>query len=189
MYSLPPTARQATEIVRALEPMLRFARELRFVDPYFDAGLAEFREPMLAMLRAAQRRRVPTTVQFQLHTAINSARLNGRPTGANRRPDDIAREIRNDCKTHLGSALQPGVLLKVFVWQENAGDKLHNRYVLSDIGSVCLPAGLDQARRGQAHTDDILLLSREQHVCRWGQYCEGSNAFQSVGNASVIAGE
>ncbi|MDI3289762.1 hypothetical protein [Polyangium sp. 15x6] len=186
----PPTPRRAAEFAKALRPMLRFARDIRFVDPYFDPEKDNFSEPLAAMIEAAQQRRDPRGVRFQVHTAINEARRKGLPKEASCRSEDIAREICNTCSARFTANLRPGVELAVCVWEESAGDKLHNRYVLSDIGSVGLPAGLEQARKRQlAHTDDIFVLSREQHARRWTQYRIDSTEFKRARAPLIIVGK
>src|SRR5207248_962317 len=64
----PPTPRRVQDLVGALTPLLRFCREARFVDQYFDASDPAFGETLSAFLRAAQQRRDPASVRLEVHT-------------------------------------------------------------------------------------------------------------------------
>ena len=67
-------------------------------------------------------------------------------------------------------------------WQEKpGGEKLHNRYILTDIGGVDFGTGLDEGDAGQ--TDDIKLLGKERFKIRWQQYAGDNPAFEPVGRA------
>ena len=48
------------------------------------------------------------------------------------------------------------------------GEKLHNRYILTDLGGVSFGIGLDDGDEGA--TDDVTLLDRDPYVVRWSQY-------------------
>ena len=45
--------------------------------------------------------------------------------------------------------------------EKPGGDKLHNRYLLSDIGGIDFGAGLDDGKEGW--TDDIRILGKERY--------------------------
>jgi hypothetical protein len=174
------------DIVRALEPLLRFASEVRFVDPHLDASLADFFEPLAALLKVAQQRGNPAALKLEFHTGAKRKRVTGQST----KPEDIAREIVDDCKQAFAAVLKRGTSLRVFVWSEGVAgaEKIHNRYVLTNVGGVSVPAGLDRARPAQAHTDDFTVLSRDQHQLRWAQYGEGSRLLKCVLGPVTVAG-
>jgi hypothetical protein len=52
------------------------------------------------------------------------------------------------------------------------GEKLHNRYILTELGGVSFGIGTDE---GEAHhTDDLVLLDCETYLKRWDQYVVNS---------------
>ena len=54
-----------------------------------------------------------------------------------------------------------GLKVTVFQWKERPnGQKLHNRYILTDLGGVSFHHGLDTGKEGEI--DDITLLNLEQ---------------------------
>ena len=172
------------DVVRALEPLLKFASEIRFVDPFLDASLPEFFDPLAALVKATQTRANPSSVRLEFHTGV----IRKRVTGQSNRPEDIAREIVDDCKRAFAPVLKRGTSLRVFTWSEGvARAENHNRYVLSNVGGVSVPTGLDRARPAQIHTDDFTVLSREQHQRRW-ESIEGSRRLKCVLGPEVVAG-
>ena len=69
--------------------------------------------------------------------------------------------------------------------ERSEGEKLHNRYILTEFGGVGFPAGLN-AKRGAS--DDPQLLTREQYRTRWPQYAGESLAFDQPEGEIAIAG-
>lgn len=169
------TLRQVHDVSQALSPILRSCTEARFIDPYFDASIRDFSEPFASFLALLQQRRDPERIKIEVHTAP-------RADGAWKKPADVAQEKIRDCRTAFAPLLKPGVSLRVFVWSEGVpgGDKLHNRYILTNQGGVAVQSGLDRSHPSSPHTDDLTLLSREQYLRRWDQYREGSKAFRLV---------
>jgi hypothetical protein len=70
--------------------------------------------------------------------------------------------------------------------QRQGGERLHNRYVLTDLGGVLLGGRLDVGGAGES--DDLLLLTREQYEQRWSQYVADDGAFECVDRPSKIIG-
>jgi hypothetical protein len=48
------------------------------------------------------------------------------------------------------------------------GEKLHNRYLLTELGGVSFGVGTDASK--DYHTDDLFLLDKEIYTKRWNQY-------------------
>ncbi|QRK07783.1 hypothetical protein JQX13_48715 [Archangium violaceum] len=73
----------------------------------------------------------------------------------------------------MAERLPSGVSVEFVRWRQKAdGDRLHNRYVLTDIGGVSLGVGLDAGGAGE--TDDLLLLPRVRAVrAAVGAVCRG----------------
>ncbi len=149
-------ARSAAELVDALAPLLRCSRHIRLVDPYFDIAKRTFREPFETMLAVLEERGVWRSLE--LHAACENA-------GGGR----TAAFAQQSLEQGLSRRLPVGREMTVFLWQEqDRGEKLHNRYVLTEVGGVAFGTGLDQGQGGQ--TDDLHPLSSRQHERRWRQY-------------------
>ena len=52
--------------------------------------------------------------------------------------------------------------------EKQGGERLHNRYILTDLGGVTFGIGLDEGADGG--TDDLALMGRGQYELRWSQY-------------------
>ncbi|MBU5614461.1 hypothetical protein [Geomonas azotofigens] len=179
-------ARTANEMSSALAPLLRCCEVAVFVDPHFDAVqrfLAPFR---LFMDELVVNRVSISSPQIQLHVAV-----------VNQLNPALELHQANQVLARLGKALPMliprGHDVRIVVWKEKLrGQKLHNRYLLTDIGSVSLGTGLDCNDESfnqdipQAQTDDIFCLSEIHQDKRWCEYVTGQS-FEKV-NELVIAG-
>ncbi|WP_147443895.1 hypothetical protein [Corallococcus sicarius] len=75
------------------------------------------------------------------------------------------------CERRLGPLLQSGVSIRALaLGKGGAGVKMHNRYVLTEVGGLAVQTGLDQNARGTRQTDDLTVLSKEQHAARWSEF-------------------
>ncbi len=90
----------------------------------------------------------------------------------------------------MASRLPVGVSIQFLRVEEKlAGEKLRNRYVLTDLGGVSLGFGLDAGGRGE--TDYLNLMTRERYVLSWAQYAGGSTdaaAFTAVDVPKTVVG-
>jgi hypothetical protein len=85
--------------------------------------------------------------------------------------------------------LPSGISVEFVRWrQRDGGEKLHNRYVLTDLGGMALGIGLDAGGAGE--TDDLLLLllPRAQYERRWAQYVAYDGAFERVDAPASVPG-
>ena len=145
-----------------LTPMLRCATRILFIDPHFSASQDRgFLNPLCEFLRIicdGSRQ-----VNLEYHTG-DAQEWN---------------HFRRECKRHLPSIIPKGFTLTVRRWKERAGgERLHNRYILTDIGGVAFSHGLDE---GPAGTDDIFLLDKGPYLLRFKQYSDPIHAFDSAG--------
>lgn len=191
----PSVYRQPKEFAKALSPLLRSCSHLKFVDPYFDAGLADFRDTFAAFLEEAQNRRPSSTIRLEIHLAIHEGDRRN-PLNKSTTDVSIASEKIKDFQRHIPPMIAKGSFAEVFVWSEkdprgcpiSNGEKLHNRYVLTNIGSIAAQTGLDRSHPNQRHTDDLTILSKEQHENRWAQYDANSKCFYLVTGPVKING-
>lgn len=75
----------------------------------------------------------------------------------------------------------------LYRWRERpGGQRLHNRYILTDIGGVSFQHGLDTGQAGE--TDDINRLGLDQYTLRCQQYDPAVPAFDRAEAPLVITG-
>lgn len=160
--------RNAAAMAECVASMLRCATRVMFVDPHFRASRAKYRNPLAGFLRAV----TSPAVTVELHA--------GHAT-----PD--APEwayFKEECEHDLPPILVPGTQLVVRRWKNRAtGDRLHNRYILTDVGGVQFGAGLDE---GDADTtDDVMLLDADALSRRLRDFGGPDYAFELEGELVV----
>ena len=161
--------RNAEEMANCVAPMLRCATKILFVDPNFRANRERFRNPLAAFLQHVDTQTSEITIE--LHTEDR----NDTPSWT---------EFRRECEDKLPSIIPTGLTITVYRWKErDGGEKLHNRYILTDIGGVSFSTGLDEGDPGM--TDDVLRLSADTYAKRWRDYDEGNGAFDLDGKVSL----
>jgi hypothetical protein len=150
--------RSATEMVSGFQWMLRIAREVIFVDPYFRPGEMRCRRPLEAFLGAiAQNRPVNPPSRIEVHTSLSYERAAS------------FSHFRSECERILPRCVPEHMQVSVLVLSQRVGgERLHNRYILTDIGGLTFGIGLDDGTTGE--TDDITLMDRAQYELRWSQY-------------------
>lgn len=177
-------ARAANEMASALAPLLRCCGYAVFVDPHFDAR-QRFLEPFRHFMEELVVKRVAHSPPItELHIAVeNQLNPASELQEANQRLARLQRDLPN--------VIPRGHAVRVVVWREKLrGQKLHNRYLLTDIGSVSFGTGLDCNEESfhqnlpQAQTDDICCLSEEHQDKRWCEYVSAP-AFDKVAEAII----
>ena len=78
-------------------------------------------------------------------------------------------QIESKIKNLLNDCLQPNQSIRVVRWeQRGGGEKLHDRYFLTNIGGIKFSQGIDKGQLGE--TTDLDILNKEQYELRWNQY-------------------
>jgi hypothetical protein len=152
--------RDANHMASKVAQLLRLSNRVVFIDPHFDSRELRFRRPLLAFVEAAKRSdgSYPTTIELRSGTPGTPMWFEGL------------------CRANLPNWIPVGIDIAITILEEQAGgEKLHNRYILTDIGGVKFGIGLDEGDPGQ--TDDIDLLDENQYQQRWQQYCSPAPAF------------
>lgn len=161
--------RTVPELVRALAPMLRLARKVVVVEPNFDIGNHSYTAPIAALLREAARQ-PPALSAIDLHVT--------------KRFEGMAAYLDNQCRGDVERLVPRGVTATICLWEaellraHGATDRLHDRFLLTDIAGVQLGWGFD-TRPGSKTT--ITLLGGE--LCRQLEHdlSSGSSRFRRAG--------
>lgn len=157
--------RSAESMAECVAPMLRCATRILFVDPYFRANKRRFRKPLAAFLR-----QVSPQATTEIHA---SASYEDAPSG-----EHFRKESERDLQRH--SVIPDGRELKVYRWRNRGGgERMHNRYVLTDIGGVQFGTGLDEGEEGT--TDIVSLLSAEPYEKLYQDYAGPGFSFDPDG--------
>jgi hypothetical protein len=163
--------RQALSMGQAVSALLSNCNEVIFVDPYFDPKRIEYRRPFEHFFQSLLHKRKEPPRRIEVHTS-------------NKLGVSFFNEI---CREKMPGIILKGLKVIFRQWQERpGGEKLHNRYILTDIGGVDFGTGLDESDAGQ--TDDLTLLGKERYKIRWQQYASNNPAFDPVGELIEIVG-
>lgn len=166
-------ARKAHEMAELIGPLLANCTELHFVDPYFGPESRRHRAPLAAFLDKAcrcRRRRLPLE-RVVIHTTARSS--------------DIF--FRQECEKSLPGIIPTGLRLELRRWEKRSGgEKLHNRYILTDIGGVKVDPGLDEGQDGESF--EAILLERGLFEKNWADYVSNP-AFDPASPPLWVTGE
>jgi hypothetical protein len=143
--------KQPGDLANGLLPMLRCAKEIRFVDPYYlkkseSGSVAAFSTKHARVVqeianRLAEAHRVPQNVEFHMLA------LDGDPAAQ-----------LSIFTTGMEAFLPKTWRAKAFLWRENLGGRrFHARYILTDVGGAGSEYGWDQGNSPGDQTDLYLL--------------------------------
>jgi hypothetical protein len=169
--SLPPVERMAIHMAERVAPLLCFSKRILFIDPYFRPDKIKWRRPLQAFLEVAtNRRRRAELLKVEIHVK-----------------DDLETGLFTDySKRSLPEIIPSGIRVRIVQWHErDRGEKLHNRFILTDLGGVSFGVGLDDSDGEDGQTDDILLLNEETYNLRFAQYTGSPPAFDLVSEITV----
>lgn len=156
-------------LAAALSAMLVNCKALHLVDPHFGPERYGHRNVLEALMDVlADNSLVPEVIR--VHCLAKSALT------------FFEQEARK-----MAARLPIGCTIEFARWeQKQDGEKLHNRYVLTDLGGITLGIGLDSGEVGE--TDDLLLLPRAVYELRWSQYVSDDGSFKSVDTPVRVVG-
>ena len=176
LWAIPQetVSRTAQAIARTVRDMLRMAADIVFIDPHFAPQRSRYTRVLAACLSASLEKRLSRERPRVHFFAEADSKKNG-----------TRQYFENGCHDRLPRVLPRGQQVTISRLMERPhGEKLHNRYVLTELGGVGFPAGLDEKHGA---TDDPWLLTREQYRKRWPQYTGRPLAFnQPEGEITII---
>jgi hypothetical protein len=161
-------ARTPDALADSLTEMLINCNALHLVDPHFGPENPRHRAVLEALMNVlAVHARFPGVIR--VHCAAKS---------------ELSFFEREAAR--MAASLPSGCTIEFARWkQKPEGEKLHNRYVLTNLGGVYLGVGLDAGRTGE--TDDLVILPRAQYALRWSQYID-EGAFERADTPVTVRG-
>jgi hypothetical protein len=161
--------RTTVVMLAAVKHMLICCRWVKFIDPYFVKGTTGHKKSLSAFLKILSAERpVGRPQAIEIHT-----------TGEGATTDYL--------KRFYEKIIPVGLQVTIYRWQQRpGGQKLHNRYILTDLGGVSFHHGLDTGREGE--TDDLTRLDLQQYFLRCNQYNPAAAAFDPAASPLVIIG-
>lgn len=149
-------ARNATALVGAAEKLLLKAKEIRFVDRFFNPKRLEKRNPFVRMVDCLHECN-PEARRLQIYTQLVLEEAT---------PEDYGRYIEHE--------LPSGFSLEVFFLEKlEDGENLHPRFLMTDIGGLQYDHGLDEGDG----TCVVNVLDRDFKQKLWEEYSPDSTIF------------
>jgi hypothetical protein len=153
--------RAADAMAHAIGNMLRLSTRIVFVDPYFGSNSSKWK-PFIRFIEQALANR--PTEKLSIEVVYGFDKKSAHP----------AQVLFNKLRDEHSDILKCCAVSFKGVREKKEGEKLHNRYVLSNIGGVSFGVGLDEGDENEQ--DDVVLLNEDLFSCRWEQYAT-LNAF------------
>lgn len=177
LWNLPSSSvikRTSHELAKPVETMLRFSKVIIFIDPYFDPNEIKYQKSMRKFL----------SIVFDLSPTILPDRVEIHTSTKKGIEYNFFEET---AQQHLAKVIPEGFKVLIKRWEEkDNGEKLHNRYIITDLGGVLFNTGLDEGLPNQ--TDDVSLLDCKQYQIRYQQYAGPSFAFNLADQPLEING-
>ena len=157
LWSVPreiPVKRTAASIATHLEPMLRCATRILFIDPHFRARPSRWQEPLRRFLKIICDGSREVSLEYHVSACYSKA--------------PPWNKFLDECKQELPCLIPRNFALTVRRWTDwDVDEELHDRYILTDIGGVAIPKGLSEK---DPDTIDIFRLSLETWQKRLENY-------------------
>jgi hypothetical protein len=146
-------------IARALEPLLRTGRLIRFVDPHFDIGRPKDTAVLKECLVLAGGYNVQGT-RWEIHCKDGDDKK-------------ALHDLREAGEKQLKKALPNGTSIALIRWREPPNsDEFHDRFLLTERGGVSLGAGF--MAKGAAKKVMLSVLAKDVHNARWAMFSPDS---------------
>lgn len=149
--------------------LFRSSSIIKLIDPYFSPKESRYRESFEALFSSIPRQISPTSIRVEIHTKSRWE----------------STQFKALCESFLPAIIPANLNTQVIEWDEfGSGEKLHNRFILTDRGGLAFGAGLDATGNGQ--TDEVHLLDTNVVQRRLTQYSIPSHDFRLVGTFSIV---
>ncbi len=167
----PPSSatvnRTATSMAACIEPLLRYATQIHFIDPHFCPLQDRFKNPLSKFLKIICHDSHEVSLEY--HTLADNTLC--------------WKDFQQKCEDELPHLIPKGFTLTVRRWKNRVGgERFHNRYILTNIGGVAFGNSIAEAPKGE---DNISRLS-EIDSQRWlNKYSGDSPAFDLEGEVNI----
>ena len=165
--------RTVENIAGACSLLLRTAREIDLVDPYFDLRSVggDYCGPLYSMMRSMHMAGKQNVV-IRIHYRHN-----------NSRPD--AKEMLRSAGNWVKGMIPTGYELRLYAWEEHEhGEDLHDRYLLCDRGGIMIGAGFAASKLQENATFTLLDDDHAQELR--SKFADGSSVYLQVDKAVQI---
>lgn len=165
--------RKTSDMAKAVCLMLCRGQKIHFIDPHFVPGKKRYLTSFQAFFREIIRyRSQPYNIHIEVHLSAGNLGNNF---------------FIDECKQKIPGIVPEGLIVTFRRWrQRQGGEKLHDRFILTDIGGVKFSVGLDEGKKGE--TTDVSLMQLSEYKQIWSQYAGPEPAFDPEDVPLVISG-
>lgn len=164
---LPDVPRKASEMAKAVRPLLHNCHIAIFIDPYFMLGddWQKWQRPFGKFIQELPMERYALTqLRVEFHSSVD---VKNAPS---------AKFFKQRCMEKLAEHIPNGLSICFKRWEQKpGGKKLHDRFLITDIGGVDFSTGLDEGLDGE--TQKISLLEANAYKTIWECYMSNDPAF------------
>ncbi len=163
--------RDSVSIISALHTLLSLSKHVVIIDPHFRAHRKEKSKVLEAICDA-----LPTeNVKVDVHSRL----------GEDRDPD--YRWLKSEVEGKLPRKIPRGVNVKFFFWKEREkGPRLHNRYLITDIGGIKFGDSIEHDKEGKQ--DHLSILDEKTRSSLWQHYVTPGDGFEPIEMPIEIVG-
>jgi hypothetical protein len=165
-------------MANAAAPLLRCSKQILLIEPYFHFG-RRFTRPLLSFLTEL----VPYTGSIdrvEVHLKHNPER--GTPEYFTEEfKQEAAGKLRFIQPTGGESLLQK---LEFFIWENPDDNRMHPRYILTEVAGLGFENGLDESDDGETLTDVNPVYGQSLET-RWNEFQVGTAARQLLSKFSI----
>jgi len=160
-------SREPAAFLQAVGLLLDASSRVVVIDPYFRADQDDKTQPLVAFCRHVQGRAV-----IEVHFS----------------EDPRSYEIcMRDAARALPRLLPAGMKVTLHCWKEReGGPRLHNRYILTEIGGVKFGDSIELG--GTGHEDHLSILDKPSWEKLWDQYAGPTPTFDPAGPSLEFVG-
>jgi hypothetical protein len=171
LWHVPPgrlLPREPEVVAQALQLLVQASTRMVIIDPYFRADQNDKTLPLVAFFKLFAGR----SVQLEIHASDSAI--------------SYAEGVRL-ARRALPRVLGPGSTVTLRCWRERAGGiRLHNRYILTEIGGVQFGDSIESGEAGQE--DRISILGEDERARLWTFFCTSPYGFDEAGAPITIVG-
>ncbi len=149
--------RSASEFARCFRPMLRLAEEIRFVDAHLKPHDLRHQAVSRALFKEIVANRSPDTVRVQFICQ-----------DSDQKPDWDTFSLR--LNSWPDRVIPEGLAVEFIRLQENGRARFHDRFILTDIGGISLPDGLDEEDNPTPQGGRATVMRRDEYETEWQRY-------------------
>lgn len=159
-------AREACKMANCVQPMLSLCSDVLFIDPHFNPDYIKYRNTLSQFLSQISENAKICRIEYHLGDNLGGS------------------HFRDQCNQKIPPLIPKGMEVKFIRWKQlDEGEKLHPRYILTELGGVSIEVGLDEGNLGE--TTDINLLSEAIYTKRWNDFQQATAAYQFIDKLTV----